>query len=54
MKKRSPSPGDPLTQAQVLYSLWLGANLQAKMTRSAVPLESALAHVKNCITAPGV
>lgn len=22
--------GDPLTQAQVLYSLWLGANLQAK------------------------
>ena len=46
--------GDPLTQAQVLYSLWLGANLQAKMSRSAVPLESALAHVKNCITAPGV
>ena len=41
-------------EAQVLYSLWLGANLQAKMSRSAVPLESALAHVKNCITAPGV
>ena len=46
--------GDPLTQAQVLYSLWLGANLQAKMSRSAVPLESALAHVKNSITAPGI
>ena len=36
----------PLTQAQVLYSLWLGANLQAKMSRSAAPLESALAHVQ--------
>ena len=41
-------------QSQVLYSLWLGANLQAKISRSAVPLESALAHVKNSITAPGV
>lgn len=46
-------PGDPLTQAQVLYSLWLGANLQAKISRSAVPLESALAHVISTITAPG-
>lgn len=44
--------GAPLTQAQVLYALWLGANLQAKISRSAVPLESALAHVKNTITAP--
>ena len=47
-------PGEPLTQAQVLYALWLGANLQAKISRSAVPLESALAHVKNSITAPGI
>ena len=47
-------PGEPLTQAQVLYALWLGANLQAKISRSAVPLESALAHVKNSITTPGV
>ena len=46
--------GEPLTQAQVLYALWLGANLQAKISRSAVPLESALAHVKNSITAPGI
>ena len=46
--------GEPLTQAQVLYALWLGANLQAKISRSAVPLESALAHVKNTITAPGI
>lgn len=41
-------------QSQVLYSLWLGANLQAKISRSALPLESALAHVQNSITAPGV
>ena len=47
-------PGEPLTQAQVLYALWLGANLQAKISRSAVPLESALAHVKSSITTPGV
>ena len=46
--------GEPLTQAQVLYSLWLGANLQAKMSRSSVPLESALAHVQNIIITPGV
>jgi len=45
--------GEPLTQAQVLYSLWLGANLQAKMSRSALPLESALDHVKNIIATPG-
>jgi len=37
----------------VLYSLWLGANLQAKMSRSALPLESALDHVKNIIATPG-
>ena len=36
------------------FTLWLGANLQAKISRSAVPLESALAHVKNSITAPGI
>ena len=39
---------------QVLYSLWLGANLQAKITRSATPLESALAHAKQIIAAPAV
>jgi len=46
--------GEPLTQAQVLYSLWLGANLQAKISRSALPLESALDHVKNILATPGV
>lgn len=44
--------GDALTQAQVFYSLWLGANLQAKISRSAVPLESALAHAKLIIATP--
>ncbi|MCU6671343.1 TetR/AcrR family transcriptional regulator [Enterobacteriaceae bacterium H4N4] len=46
--------GESFAQAQVLYSLWLGANLQAKMSRSSLPLESALAHVKNIITTPDV
>lgn len=46
--------GDALTLSQVLYSLWLGANLQAKITRSATPLESALAHAKHIIAAPAI
>jgi len=45
--------GDAHTQAEVLYSLWLGANLQAKISRSATPLESALEHAKTMIAAPG-
>ncbi|RCX04493.1 MULTISPECIES: TetR/AcrR family transcriptional regulator [Kosakonia] len=44
--------GEALTQAQVLYSLWLGANLQAKISRSALPLESALAHANSIIATP--
>jgi len=43
----------PRDQARVLYSLWLGANLQAKIAHSAAPLESALAHVKTFLIAPG-
>ncbi|WP_308561529.1 TetR/AcrR family transcriptional regulator [uncultured Klebsiella sp.] len=46
--------GDALMLSRVLYSLWLGANLQAKITRCATPLESALAHVKNIISSPGM
>ncbi|MEL0551410.1 MULTISPECIES: TetR/AcrR family transcriptional regulator [Enterobacteriaceae] len=46
--------GDAFTLSQVLYSLWLGANLQAKITHSAMPLESALAHAKHIIAAPDV
>lgn len=44
--------GEAYPLAQVLYSLWLGANLQAKMSRSTTPLESALAHVSNVIAVP--
>ncbi|MDV5356405.1 TetR/AcrR family transcriptional regulator [Kosakonia sp. SMBL-WEM22] len=44
--------GEARSQAQVLYALWLGANLQAKISRSAVPLESALAHAQQIITRP--
>ncbi|HAT1608370.1 TetR/AcrR family transcriptional regulator [Raoultella planticola] len=46
--------GDAFTLSQVLYSLWLGANLQAKITRSSMPLESALAHARQIIAAPDV
>ena len=46
--------GEPLQQAQVLYALWLGANLQAKISRSFEPLENTLAHVKNIIATPAV
>ncbi|RPH29968.1 TetR/AcrR family transcriptional regulator [Buttiauxella warmboldiae] len=41
-----------LSQAQVIYSLWLGATLQAKISRSAVPLECALAHVAQLLAKP--
>lgn len=44
--------GEADTTAQVLYSLWLGANLQAKISRSSSPLESALTQVRDLITAP--
>jgi Transcriptional regulator len=44
--------GDAQTQAVVLYSLWLGANLQAKISRSSTPLECALAHAQIMIAAP--
>lgn len=44
--------GDAFTQGQVLYALWLGANLQAKISRSALPLESAVAHAKTILITP--
>lgn len=43
---------DALAHAQVIYSLWLGANLQAKITRSLVPLESAITYLKTIIYTP--
>ncbi|TGB66276.1 TetR/AcrR family transcriptional regulator [Escherichia sp. E4736] len=45
--------GDAQTLAEVLHSLWLGARLQAKISRSSSPLESAMAHAKIMITTPG-
>lgn len=52
LEKSIAFKGDALTQAQVLYALWLGANLQAKISRSALPLESALAYVQSVFTTP--
>lgn len=43
---------DAVSTANVLYALWLGASLQAKISRSALPLESALGHVKALLSAP--
>lgn len=43
---------DALTEAQVIYALWLGASLQAKISRSAMPLESALAYVNKLLAEP--
>lgn len=43
---------DAVSTANVLYALWLGASLQAKISRSALPLESALDHVKALLSAP--
>lgn len=43
---------DPLNVANVLYALWLGASLQAKISRSVLPLESALEHVKALLSVP--
>lgn len=44
--------GEPLDQARVFYALWLGANLQAKISHSAASLESAIAHVRAIISTP--
>lgn len=44
--------GEAFDQAMVLYALWLGASLQAKISRSALPLESALTHVRTLLAEP--
>lgn len=44
--------GDAHTLADVLHSLWLGARLQAKISRRSAPLENAVIHAKMMITAP--
>ncbi|GKX61584.1 transcriptional regulator [Pragia fontium] len=45
-------PGEAHAQAHMMYALWLGANLQAKISRNAVPLESAFAHVTKILAEP--
>jgi len=45
-------PDSAFSQAQVIYALWLGASLQAKISRSAMPLECALAHVTQLLAEP--
>lgn len=44
--------GNAMDLAQTVYALWLGASLQAKISRSAVPLESAFVYVERLIAEP--
>ena len=44
--------GDAHAVAQVLYALWLGASLQAKLSRNPAPLENALAHIVTFLVVP--
>ncbi|WP_310607294.1 TetR/AcrR family transcriptional regulator [Buttiauxella brennerae] len=45
-------PDSAKSQAEVIYALWLGASLQAKISRSAIPLECAFAHVTQLLAEP--
>lgn len=42
----------PHALAQVLYALWLGASLQAKLSRSPAALEFALNHITQLLVPP--
>lgn len=44
--------GEAQAQAQMMYALWLGASLQAKISCSATPLECALSHITEFLAAP--
>ncbi|WP_455424615.1 TetR/AcrR family transcriptional regulator [Dryocola sp. LX212] len=44
--------GSAMDLAQTIYALWLGASLQAKISRSAMPLESAFIYVDRLIAEP--
>lgn len=46
--------GEAIEQAHMVYALWLGASLQAKISRSAFPLEAALAHVTRILAEPNL
>ncbi|MCD1127572.1 TetR/AcrR family transcriptional regulator [Jinshanibacter sp. LJY008] len=45
-------PGEAQMQAQMMYALWLGASLQAKISRSSIPLECAIEHVTQLLVEP--
>lgn len=44
--------GEAKMQASMMFSLWLGASLQAKISRTAEPLECALSYVTTNLTKP--
>ncbi len=44
--------GETAVLAQILYVLWLGAGLQAKLSRNPAALENALAHIKSILVVP--
>jgi len=44
--------GETHKLAQILYMLWLGAGLQAKLSRDPAPLENALTHIKSILVVP--
>lgn len=44
--------GETAALAQLLYVLWLGAGLQAKLSRDPTALENALAHIKSILVVP--
>lgn len=46
--------GEPIEQAHMIFSLWLGASLQAKISCRSVPLEAALAHVIEILAEPNL
>jgi len=41
--------GDPRTLAQVLYDLWLGASVMAKIHRSVAPLDTAMSATRGLL-----
>ncbi|MBP6562402.1 MAG: TetR/AcrR family transcriptional regulator [Neisseriaceae bacterium] len=44
--------GEAHDQAHMMYALWLGASLQAKISYSATPLVCALAHITEFLASP--
>jgi len=44
---------DPARLAQVIYQMWLGAALLAKLTRSPAPMQAALSATETLLACPG-